>query len=213
MAIPVRAVGKDQGDLVRAEDAGSDGRSSDATRRTHCHGGGISRGYWGLSSRRSTPALSSAPNPAGPWESPVPDQEVGGLTGIPRARKGGCDGSYVVWEGTRVGGVAPAGHRHETQRVKSCRETTSGEGREAAERATERTPRPDKSEGGRSGWHRQMTPVVGDGQSKEGEASRVSAVPVDAPKRRPRRPIWDGKRACDSRAQRAVRTVDRAAPR
>ena len=90
----------------------------------------------------------------------MPDREVGGLTGVPRAQKGGRDGSYVVWEGARAGGAAPAGHRHETRRVKGCRGTTSGERREAAERATERTPRPDKSEGGGSGWHCQMTPVV-----------------------------------------------------
>ena len=121
----------------------------------------------------------------------MPDREAGGQTGVPRARKGDRDGSCVEWEGAQAGGVAPAGHRHETRRVKSCRETTSGEGREAAERATGRTPRPDKSEGGGSGWHRQMNPVVGDGQSKEGEASRVNAEPVNAPARRPRRPIRD----------------------
>ena len=142
----------------------------------------------------------------------MPDRAMGGLTGIPRARKGGCDGSYAAWEGARAGGAAPAHHHHETPRVKGRRETTSGDGWEAAEGVTERTPRPDKSGGGESGWHAKGTQWWGMANHRP-DTSHVRAVPMDTPARSPRRPTRDGKRACDGKAQGTVRAVDRAAPR
>ena len=143
----------------------------------------------------------------------MPGRERGGLTGVPRARKGGCDGRYVEWEGAQAGGVAPAGHRHETRRVKIVVRPPPMTGRwQRGERRNEH--RAPTGAGGGNGWHRQMTPGTGDGQPKEGEASRTSAEQVDGPQRSPRRLPRHGQReARGSRAQRITRAVDRAAHR